>query len=33
MSKSVFYINVDPRELLNDVRDKAYEVKRLLNEV
>ena len=33
MSESVFYINVDPRELLNDVRDKAYEVKRLLNEV
>lgn len=33
MSESVFYVNVDPRELLNVVRDKAYEVKRLLNEV
>tara|TARA_B100000214_G_C23962210_1_gene625845 strand:- start:605 stop:1576 length:972 start_codon:yes stop_codon:yes gene_type:complete len=32
-SESVFYINVDPNENLKDIRDKAFEVKRLLDEV
>jgi len=33
MSENVFYINVNPNENLKDIRDKAFEVKRLLDEI